>query len=57
MDSQRVKEIIESHGVINVLYQNNPVWIEAVKDLNHAQVVNLNSNERMDVAVTELVED
>ena len=30
MNKERVKEILESKGVINVLYKSNPVWIESI---------------------------
>ena len=30
MDKERVEEILESRGVINVTYKNNPVWLEGI---------------------------
>ena len=30
LDKQRVEEILESRGVINVTYKNNPVWLEGI---------------------------
>lgn len=57
MDSQRVKQIIESHGVIGVNYQDTPVWIEQINNDATAQVTVLDTNELMEVPVTELSED
>ena len=30
LDKERVEEILESRGVINVTYKNNPVWLEGI---------------------------
>jgi H-type small acid-soluble spore protein len=57
LDSQRVRQIIESHGVIGVNYQDDPVWIEQINNDDTAQVTVLGTNERMEVPVTELTED
>lgn len=57
MDSKRAREIVESHGVIEVLYQDTPVWIEEVKTNNKADVTVLETNERMDVPVEQLTEN
>jgi H-type small acid-soluble spore protein len=57
MDSEHAKDIIESHGVIEVKYHNSPVWIEQVKDDQTAEVTVLDTNERMEVPVSELMED
>ena len=38
MDVERARQIIESDGVIEVLYQGSPVWIEKILDNNQAQV-------------------
>ena len=56
MDSEQAKDIIESHGVIEVKYHNSPVWIEQVKDDQTAEVTMLDSNERIEVPVSELTE-
>jgi H-type small acid-soluble spore protein len=56
MDSIRAKEIIESHGVIAVNYHDSPVWIEQVKDKGQAEVTTLDTNQRMDVPLDQLVE-
>lgn len=57
MDSQRVKQIIESYGVIGVTFQDASVWIEQINNDETAQVTVLDTNERMDVPVTQLSED
>ena len=31
MDKNRLKEIIESDEVIEVIYNRNPVWLESIK--------------------------
>lgn len=56
MDSVRAKQIIESDGVIEVLYEGKPVWIENVQDNNTAGVSFINTNEKKDVPVYMLVE-
>ncbi|AEV69536.1 H-type small acid-soluble spore protein [Acetivibrio clariflavus] len=56
MDSNRAKQIMESKGVIEVLYQGDPVWIENVLDDNTVQVSNLQTNVKQDVPVNMLVE-
>lgn len=56
MDSNRAKQIMESKGVIEVLYQGTPVWIENVLDDNTVQVSILQTNVKQDVPVNMLVE-
>jgi H-type small acid-soluble spore protein len=56
METKRAKEFMESHGVIEVSYANDPVWIEQVKDQGYAEVTILDSQKRMDVPVADLVE-
>ncbi len=57
MNSQRAKQIIESHGVIEVKYHDSPVWIEQVLPAeNEAEVTDLDTNERMNVPLKELTE-
>ena len=56
MDSIRAKQILESKGVIEVLYQGSPVWIENVLENNNAQVSYMQSNEKTEVPVYMLVE-
>ena len=56
MRSDRAKEIIESHGVIAVNYHDSPVWIEQIKDTENAEVTTLDTNQRMDVPMEQLME-
>ena len=58
LDKQRVKEIVESKGVIEVKYRDNPVWLESIntdKD-GKIQVKNLNTNEHFEVDISDLNE-
>ncbi|NLD46794.1 MAG: H-type small acid-soluble spore protein [Clostridiaceae bacterium] len=56
MDSTRAKQIIESNGIIEVLYEGTPVWIENVKDNNTADVSFIKTNIKKDVPIYMLVE-
>jgi small acid-soluble spore protein H (minor) len=56
VDLRRVREIMESHGVIEVLYQNSPVWIEDINDGDLVQVSYLDTKTRTAVPVEELKE-
>ncbi|MFZ5987500.1 MAG: H-type small acid-soluble spore protein [Bacillota bacterium] len=56
MDSNRAKQIMESDGVIEVLYQGSPVWIENVLSNNTAEVSYIQNNEKKEVPVYMLVE-
>ena len=56
MDSNRAKKIMESKGVIEVLYEGSPVWIENVLDSNTVQVSNIQTNDKQDVPANMLVE-
>lgn len=50
MDFQQAKDILESHGVIDVHLNNAPVWIEQIHETtNSAEVTDLQSNNRMEV--------
>jgi small acid-soluble spore protein H (minor) len=52
LDKKRVEEILESKGVINVIHNNNPVWLVAnsidtdgviqVKDINTNKIITVN---------------
>jgi len=56
LNKERVKEILESKGVINVLYENTPVWIESIgtdKD-GVIQVRNLKTNKSLTVNIKDL---
>ncbi|APM39538.1 H-type small acid-soluble spore protein [Clostridium kluyveri] len=58
MDKNRVKEILESKGIIEVKYKNNPVWLESIstdKD-DKIQVKDLNTNEHFSVNIIDLKE-
>lgn len=56
MDSKRAQEILESHGVIEVLYQNQPVWIEKIIDDNRAIVSQMTTRRQHEVSISELTE-
>lgn len=56
LDINRAKEIVESLGVIEVLYQGAPVWIEGLEG-DSAKVRYLDSYDHMSVSVGELVEN
>ncbi|MFL0196602.1 H-type small acid-soluble spore protein [Clostridium sp. WILCCON 0269] len=56
LDKQRVKEILQSKGIIEVKYKNNPVWLESIstdKDDN-IQVRDLNTNKHFNVDIIDL---
>ncbi|AFV10310.1 MAG: Small acid-soluble spore protein [Clostridia bacterium 62_21] len=55
LDSGRAKEIVESLGVVEVLYNGFPVWIERLNG-DTAEVRFLETGGRLEVPVTELVE-
>ena len=58
MLTERAVEIINSLGVINVTYNNKPVWIEDIqRENNKVQVKDLKTNEVIEVEVSELVEN
>ncbi|MBC8061606.1 MAG: H-type small acid-soluble spore protein [Clostridiaceae bacterium] len=56
MNKERVKEILQSKGVINVLYKNNPVWIESISTDRDGviQVRNLKTDETLMVDIKDL---
>lgn len=58
MDIEKIVEIVESRGVINVTYNGNPVWIESIsKESNEVRVKNIKTNEEFMVSVYKLKED
>ena len=58
MLTERAVEIINSLGVINVTYKNNPVWIEDIeRESNKIQVKDLKTNEVIEVEALDLVEN
>lgn len=57
MDIKRAEEILESKGIIEVTYNNSPVWIESVIPENstvHVKV--LSTNTSMNIPVAQLTE-
>lgn len=53
----RAREIINSHGVIDVEYQEEPIWIESIDDIKEmAHVRNLRTRESVNVPISELYE-
>ncbi|MBI6872501.1 H-type small acid-soluble spore protein [Clostridium aciditolerans] len=58
MDIEKIVEIVESRGVINVTYNGNPVWIEGIsKESNEVRVKNIKTNEEFMVSASKLKED
>lgn len=57
MQLERVSEILKSPDNLEVLYNNNPVWIDDIdEDKKTASVRFLNSDETLEVPVNELEE-
>lgn len=58
LNRARVKEIFESEGVINIIYKNNPVWLESitVDNNNDIQVRNLKTNKLIIADINDLEE-
>jgi H-type small acid-soluble spore protein len=56
LDIERAKQIIESHGVIAVNYHDSPVWIEQIKNNQDVEVTTLDTNQRIEVLIDQLVE-
>lgn len=58
MDFERAQQIVESKGIINVLLNGSPVWIERLDaENNEATVSPLDgSRDHVQVPLTELVE-
>lgn len=57
MDSERAKQIMESKGVIEVLFRGSPVWIESVKDNNTAEVSYLRTKKKVEAPIYLLTEN
>jgi H-type small acid-soluble spore protein len=55
MDAKRAREIFESYGVIDVLHNNQSVWIESLNG-NEAKVTYIESDKTVDVPISQLVE-
>ncbi len=56
MDYKRAQEILTSHGVIDVLYQGEPVWIEEIIGNQEAIVSQINNKKQYQVSLGELKE-
>ncbi len=59
MDNERARQIVDSLGVIEVLYNGSPVWIENLKE-NTAEISYIDSNidtkNKVQVQVDKLIE-
>lgn len=55
MDNKRAKEIVESLGVIEVLHNGDPVWIENING-NEAKVTYIEDDRTADVPINQLIE-
>jgi len=55
LDSERARQIVESLGVIEVLYNGSPVWIENIKE-NTAEVSYIDTKNKAEVQVENLIE-
>lgn len=56
MEDKRVKEILNSPEMINVTYQNIPVWIDNLTSPGTVMIHDLNSDISMEVPSRELDE-
>ncbi|SHK09592.1 H-type small acid-soluble spore protein [Tepidibacter formicigenes] len=55
---RRAKEIVQSNDTIEVLYKNEPIWIEHVySETETAYIRSLNNDKRMEVPILDLVEN
>ena len=55
MNSKRVEEILQSHGVINISYNGMPVWVEGIRG-DVAEVTLIDMERRMEVPISALTE-
>jgi H-type small acid-soluble spore protein len=55
LEAEKAQQIFESLGVVDVLYNGSPVWIEDL-DGEEAKVRYLESGQTIEVPVTELIE-
>lgn len=55
MNNERARQIVESLGVIEVLYNGSPVWIENIKE-NTAEVSYIDTKNKAEVQVDKLIE-
>lgn len=58
LDKKRLGEILDSDGVINVTYKNNPVWLEIISTDRDGiiQVKDLKTDKRISVDIKDLKE-
>ena len=58
VNKSRVKEILESKGIIHVEYKNNPVWLESISTDKDGviQVRDLKTDKHMVVDINDLKE-
>ncbi|HEY8889715.1 MAG TPA: H-type small acid-soluble spore protein [Clostridium sp.] len=58
LDKKRLGEILESYGIINVTYKNNPVWLESISTDKDGviQVRDLKADKLMLVDIEDLKE-
>jgi small acid-soluble spore protein H (minor) len=58
LDRERIEEIIDSKGVIEVTYHGNPVWIESMNrdDDDRVEIRNLDTDEMLNVKIEDLME-
>ena len=57
MDSVRAKQIIDSSGNIQVLYNGSPVWLEDVTNNNTVRITYLDTNKSDEVPTYKLIEN
>lgn len=55
MDYSRAREIYKQNNVVDVFYENEPVWIQEIKD-NIATIGYVNKNTVQDVYLEDLYE-
>lgn len=56
LDSNRAKQIMNSSETIKVLFQGQPVWIEALHADQFADILNIDTRERIQVPINKLEE-
>lgn len=56
MERKRARQILDSPDIINVAYQNIPVWIDDLGNEDQATIRDLNSDIKMEVPLRELNE-
>ena len=55
LDNERARQIVESLGVIEVLYNGSSVWIENIKE-NTAEISYIDTKNKAEVQVEKLIE-